>query len=524
MSDNGYKAACLATGPVAYWRLGEEDYYYNAVRRSVPVSYWRLNEATPGTGACADDMAAYAGTYVGSPTGGVTGVITNDPDKAVTFNGSSQYAYRAAVLTSASNWTLEAWVKPSSLTATEGIMLHAGDATSNGFGFCINPLTTTTGYLGGLLDGVVWVTTTFHFPDTTSWHHVVMTRDASTVTIYADGNAVGTSGSTPGAPAAYAQIGCEKGSGAASRFFAGSVDEAAMYNRCLPPAEVAAHYALRGSPAPSTNAVDASGNAHSGTYIGSPTLGVTGLLAGDSDTAVTFTAAQSMAAAHVTTFDATNAFSVAQWVSDPTGLSSWSRLWTNEFNDGQGAQGVRFHYANLSGYGWWFGRYRDGAGDELALESYASPHTHFVVCTYDGAYMRIYDNGQLVAGPMASSKSVKTGTQSFSLGTSGYAGTQDEPAIWDRALSAGEIAKLFAIGEQKHIAGVTRNSVGTALGSCVVESHLTADGSKIAVVTSDAGTGAFSVLAGSVAPHYLVAYKAGSPDIAGTSVNTLVGS
>ena len=193
------------------------------------------------------------------------------------------------------------------------------------------------------------------------------------------------------------------------------------------------------------SAADATGNGHTGTYAGSPTLGVAGLLAGDSDTAATFTAAQSMAAAHVTTFDATNAFSVAQWVSDPTGLTSWSRLWTNEFNDGQ-AQGVRFHYANVGGYGWWFGRYRDGAGDELVVPTPASPHTHFVVCTYDGAYMRIYDNAVLVAGPMASSKSVKTGTQPFSLGTLGYAGTQDEAAIWSRALTAGEIASLYAAG------------------------------------------------------------------------------
>jgi hypothetical protein len=37
-----------------------------------------------------------------------------------------------------------------------------------------------------------------------------------------------------------------------------------------------------------TSAADASGNGHTGTYVGSPTLGVAGLLTGDADTAVTF--------------------------------------------------------------------------------------------------------------------------------------------------------------------------------------------------------------------------------------------
>ena len=512
MSDNGYKAACLATGPVAYWRLGEEDYYYNAVRRSVPVSYWRLNEATPGTGACADDMGAYNGTYAGSPTGGVTGAITNDTNKAVTFNGSNS-ASASTALRLTGNHSLECWIYASS--APNGGILGWAAYGSGWQGSAL--YTHAAGQIGWLIGGN-FVESATGLLTLNTWHHIVATWDGSAANIYIDGTIVVATGAANATAVGTFGIGANALGG-----YAGSMDEVAIYSRALTATEVAAHFAAKSGPAPSTNAADATGNGHTGTYVGSPTLGAAGLLAGDSDTAVTFTAAQSMAAAHVTTFDATNAFSVAQWVSDPTGLSSWSRLWTNEFNDGQ-AQGVRFHYANTGNYGWWFGRYRDGAGDELALESYASPHTHFVVCTYDGAYMRIYDNGQLVAGPMASSKSVKTGTQSFSLGTSGYAGTQDEPAIWDRALTAGEIAKLFAIGEQKHIAGVTRNSVGTALGSCVVESHLTADGSKIAVVTSDAGTGAFSVLAGSVAPHYLVAYKAGSPDIAGTSVNALVGS
>jgi hypothetical protein len=45
---------------------------------------------------------------------------------------------------------------------------------------------------------------------------------------------------------------------------------------------------LRLGEASGTTAADSSGNSHAGTYAASPTLGATGLIAGDSDTAVTF--------------------------------------------------------------------------------------------------------------------------------------------------------------------------------------------------------------------------------------------
>ena len=72
------------------------------------------------------------------------------------------------------------------------------------------------------------------------------------------------------------------------------------------------------------------------------------------------------------------------------------------------------------------------------------------------------------------------------------------------------------------IAGVTRDSTGAALGSCVVDLMLTATDSKIDGVVSDS-TGAYSFKSGQYGKtYYVVAYKAGSPDRAGTSVNTLV--
>lgn len=74
------------------------------------------------------------------------------------------------------------------------------------------------------------------------------------------------------------------------------------------------------------------------------------------------------------------------------------------------------------------------------------------------------------------------------------------------------------------IPGVTRDASGTPLGACTVDLYLTASKAFVATTTSDA-SGTFSFNAPSdLATYYLVAYKAGSPDVYATSPNTLVAS
>lgn len=72
--------------------------------------------------------------------------------------------------------------------------------------------------------------------------------------------------------------------------------------------------------------------------------------------------------------------------------------------------------------------------------------------------------------------------------------------------------------------GVTRDQYGAPLGSCVVQLFRTADDLFIMETTSDA-SGNF-LLQSWYTPdtHYIVAYKAGSTDVFGTTVNTLVGA
>ena len=74
------------------------------------------------------------------------------------------------------------------------------------------------------------------------------------------------------------------------------------------------------------------------------------------------------------------------------------------------------------------------------------------------------------------------------------------------------------------ISGVTKDSGGAILGSCTVDLFLTQGDTWAKSTVSDATTGAYSFLvSGNGNDYYCVAYKAGSPDVAGTTVNTLYG-
>lgn len=72
------------------------------------------------------------------------------------------------------------------------------------------------------------------------------------------------------------------------------------------------------------------------------------------------------------------------------------------------------------------------------------------------------------------------------------------------------------------ISGITRDSAGAALGNCVVKVFRTGDDMLCCTAESDAsGNYAISV-DGNSYTRFIVSYKAGTPDISGTTANTLV--
>lgn len=73
------------------------------------------------------------------------------------------------------------------------------------------------------------------------------------------------------------------------------------------------------------------------------------------------------------------------------------------------------------------------------------------------------------------------------------------------------------------IAGITRNASGVPIGGVTVKVYRTSDDLEL-MSTVSADDGAYQVATNESFQCYLVAYKAGAPDVEGTTRNDLVGS
>jgi len=73
------------------------------------------------------------------------------------------------------------------------------------------------------------------------------------------------------------------------------------------------------------------------------------------------------------------------------------------------------------------------------------------------------------------------------------------------------------------ITGITKDSAGAVLGSCNVFLFKTSTNEFVAATVSNASTGVYTFPVSAGFYYYTVSYKAGSPDVAGTTFNTLFG-
>lgn len=84
------------------------------------------------------------------------------------------------------------------------------------------------------------------------------------------------------------------------------------------------------------------------------------------------------------------------------------------------------------------------------------------------------------------------------------------------------ILRSMGVSVNRTITGVTRDSSGVAVGNCLLDLYITGVDTLSQNGVSDA-SGNFTFFNPGSGPFYIVAYKVGAPDIAGTTVNTLVG-
>ncbi len=98
-----------------------------------------------------------------------------------------------------------------------------------------------------------------------------------------------------------------------------------------------------------------------------------------------------------------------------------------------------------------------------------------------------------------------------------YGGHWEPDLLWGWDADGGAKQNIFT--------GLTRDQNGNLLGSSVVMAYVTSSNAYVGQVTSDSsGYYRLPTPFGTGVTHYLVAFKSGSPDVAGTTDNTLTPS
>ena len=202
---------------------------------------WHLDE-TSGTGAYITDSSGNVAS--GSPTG--TTSVDGIASKARSFNGSSEgIGFSGTPTTNTTNFSMEAWINPSSI-GQSGIAVYNGN-DSGGYGFGLGSGAGGSGSkLTVLMGNVAWIDCGYTFPSANQWYHVAITRDTTTLRCYVNGaQTANTSTSTPLAVASKFSIGMEhSSSNVAYRFFAGKVDEVKVSNITRTAEEIAENYRM----------------------------------------------------------------------------------------------------------------------------------------------------------------------------------------------------------------------------------------------------------------------------------------
>ena len=217
--------------------------YKNEVLTDSPVAYWRLGE-TSALSPAKDEADSHAGVYVGTPSVGVVGLLTNDIDKAMELTGDGSFVRIDDVtgLDQPTEFTLECLVKLSNESGGKSFisvtLLGASDKyllfTDGGTDLFLQVVTA---------DGAQNCSIPIGSLHQNIRYHVVATYDSvsGAANLYVNGVHVKNVTITGGVPLTGSQVWIGKASFGYS--MNGVIDEAAVYSHVLTPARVGAHFA-----------------------------------------------------------------------------------------------------------------------------------------------------------------------------------------------------------------------------------------------------------------------------------------
>ncbi|MFD5905550.1 DNRLRE domain-containing protein [Streptomyces microflavus] len=225
--------------------------------------YWRYDEPGGAFAADASD-SRNGGVYVNTPTYRATPSAVAG-SAALSLNGSDEYVYsdRLHRYTSPTPYSIETWFRTTSTGGGRLVGYGSNIGTAQGHTSSVSDKLLYLTDNGRLAFGVQ-VGSTNSLPTLTSstsfndgqWHHAVATQGPGGMALYVDGARVAANTAAGNRSYnGYWRVGGDAMNNAwpnrpSSTYFAGQVDESAIYPSALTAAQVAAHHQLAQAPAP----------------------------------------------------------------------------------------------------------------------------------------------------------------------------------------------------------------------------------------------------------------------------------
>ena len=219
------------------------DSYGAAVWNDDPYLYWRLGESN-GTIAADTGPNNSPGNYTGGVTMRSAGALNGVPDTAVVLDGSTGGVASQGTFDNPSTYSEELWFNTT--TNQGGKLIGFGsNATGNSDHYDRHIWMQNDGTLvfGTYAGGTNTIMSPASYNDG-HWHHVVASQGSAGMKLYVDGQVVGVNPQT-GAESytGYWRVGGDvTWFGASSNFFAGAIDEVAVYAKALSDQTVSEHY------------------------------------------------------------------------------------------------------------------------------------------------------------------------------------------------------------------------------------------------------------------------------------------
>ena len=250
----GYEATVLALNPLAYYRLNS------------------TNDPSPGAEVNLDLWGGFNGLYGSAAQNGFNGILgpqppdfdfeTNNPALGTVAATLNSFATAPFGSLSTNNVTFTMWIQPTgAFDDFTGLLMNRGAGVFGGFGFGAGG---QLGYTWNNNNGNTWGYASGLVPPVGEWSFVALVIEPTQATfhmynfvgLYTATNAIAH---TPDVFGNNWRIGHDNNGGDATRTFNGLIDEVAVFNYSLTPAQLQSLYGAGGGTVPTIVTIQSAG-------------------------------------------------------------------------------------------------------------------------------------------------------------------------------------------------------------------------------------------------------------------------